>query len=456
MKPIIPKISIVNHSATNMELIHNELKLLENKRIEELDFYAQKYCSIMESPIDATLETVEDNQILAPNIATCKTFQMAQEEISNSGRLNVANSKALHLHPLLEERNQADKTKEEQTLKSKVGILNKSNLLNERSNPKYSRLIANKELVFQNVEKEKRAAELIIANKELAFQNEEKEKRAAELIIANKELAFQNNLKEKRAAELIVANKELAFQNDEKEKRAAELIRTNIELLKTNRELDRFVYSVSHDLRTPLTSILGLISFIEEESQETDTLEHIGMIRNSVNRLDEFIKNILSYSRNNRTSLDIVQIPLQKTAAEIVDSLQSLKEAERIHFEIDIKEQQPFYSDRLRLNTLLENLVSNAIKFHKTDQTDSFIKIIGHSDHNKLLLSIIDNGIGIAAEHHDKIFDMFYRLPSKNNGSGIGLYIVKDTVQILQGSIEVHSEIGKGTTFNIILKNLKP
>jgi len=251
-------------------------------------------------------------------------------------------------------------------------------------------------------------------------------------------------------------NIELAFQNDEKENYAAELITTNTELLKTNRELDRFVYSVSHDLRSPLTSILGLISFIEEESLETDTLEHIGMIRNSVNRLDEFIKNILSYSRNNRTGLDIVQIPLQQTTTEIVNSLRSIKDAENILFEIDIKEQQPFFSDRLRLNTLLENLISNAIKYHKTNQTDSFIKIIGQSNHEKLFLSIIDNGIGIASKDHDKIFDMFFRLSGKKNGSGIGLYIVKDTVQILQGSIEVHSEEGKGTTFNITLKNLKP
>jgi PAS domain S-box-containing protein len=97
-------------------------------------------------------------------------------------------------------------------------------------------IIANKELLFQNDEKEKRAAELKIANKELAFQNDEKEKRAAELIIANKELLFQNDEKEKRAAELIIANKELAFQNDEKEKRAAELIIANKELLFQNGE----------------------------------------------------------------------------------------------------------------------------------------------------------------------------------------------------------------------------
>jgi signal transduction histidine kinase len=98
---------------------------------------------------------------------------------------------------------------------------------------------ANKELAFQNDEKEKRAAELIIANEELAFQNDEKEKRAAELIIANKELAFQNDEKEKRAAELIIANKELAFQNDEKEKRAAELIIANKELAFQNDEKEK-------------------------------------------------------------------------------------------------------------------------------------------------------------------------------------------------------------------------
>ena len=99
--------------------------------------------------------------------------------------------------------------------------------------------IANKELAFQNDEKEKRAAELGIANKELAFQNDEKEKRAAELGIANKELAFQNNEKEKRADELSIANKELAFQNDEKEKRAAELGVANKELAFQNDEKEK-------------------------------------------------------------------------------------------------------------------------------------------------------------------------------------------------------------------------
>ncbi|HLA54964.1 MAG TPA: ATP-binding protein [Flavobacterium sp.] len=328
-------------------------------------------------------------------------------------------------------------------------------------------IIANTELTFQNKEKEKRAAELIIANKELAFQNKEKEKRAAELIVANKELRFQNGEKEKRAAELIVANFELVFQNEEKEKRATELTMANeelikadlkleeqnAELVKTNFELDRFVYSVSHDLRSPLTSILGLVSFIEEESDETDTLLHAKMIRNGINRLDGFIKNILSYSRNNRTGIDIKKIALDKTIKEIIYSFHNIKEAESLDFEVEINEGQPFHSDPQTFNTIMENLISNAIKFQKKGGVPSLLKITGKSTAEKLQLTVSDNGIGIANLHHHKIFDMFFRISGKISGTGIGLYIVKESIEKLHGTIEVHSEEGNGTSFFITLKN---
>lgn len=250
----------------------------------------------------------------------------------------------------------------------------------------------------------------------------------------------------------------LCMIEDITERRRAKqnLIEQNIELVKTNTELDRFVYSVSHDLRSPLTAILGLLSFIEEESQESETLEHAEMIRNSINRLDMFIKNILNYSRNNRAILEVENIPLQKIATETVNSLYNMKEAEGINFEIDIKELQPFYSDRLRFNTVLENLISNAIKYHKNDKSDRYIKITGHSNDENLQLIIADNGTGIEPANHNKIFDMFFRLSGAADGSGIGLYIVKETVEILQGTIQIQSEKGTGTIFTITLKNLKP
>jgi len=249
----------------------------------------------------------------------------------------------------------------------------------------------------------------------------------------------------------------LILSNNISDRKKAEtnLEKRNRELIKTNSELDRFVYSVSHDLRSPLTSILGLISFIETESKEIDTLKHAELIRSSINRLDDFIKNILNYSRNNRTGLEVEQISLNEMMLDIVDSLQRMKEAKGIRYEIDIHEQKPFYTDRLRFTTILENLISNAIKYHKKNEADKFVKISGYSDNENFHFSIVDNGIGIDPAYHQKIFEMFFRL-SGRDGSGIGLYIVKDAVEILKGSIEVQSEKGTGTKFNITLKNLKP
>ncbi len=235
-----------------------------------------------------------------------------------------------------------------------------------------------------------------------------------------------------------------------------ELIKNNDELLKTNLELDRFAYSVSHDLRSPLTSVLGLIGFIEEESKEPETQEHVRMIKSSISRLDESIKNILNYSRNKRTELEVEKILIHATIDEIITSLNGINLNAKIHFQINIQENLPFHSDRQRFIMVLENLISNAIKYHNEDENNRYIKITGVVNNQSLSLKIADNGIGIAAANHEKIFDMFFRLSSKLYGSGIGLYIVKESIEKLEGSIKLNSEIGKGTTFNIILKNFKP
>lgn len=233
------------------------------------------------------------------------------------------------------------------------------------------------------------------------------------------------------------------------------LIGNNNELQKTNFELDRFVYSVSHDLRSPLTSVLGLLSFIEEDTNEPTTASHAAMIRNSINRLDDYIKNILSYSRNNRMALKIEKINLNENTTEIINSLIHIKEAENITFEVDILEKEAFYSDKQSLTTVIENLISNAIKFQDYQKSNRFIKVSGITDKNSLNLIVSDNGIGIAKENFDKIFDMFFRLSGQIAGSGIGLYIVKEIVEKIEGNILVDSEFGEETRFTMKFKNLK-
>ncbi|MDI1255589.1 MAG: PAS domain S-box protein [Flavobacterium sp.] len=234
-----------------------------------------------------------------------------------------------------------------------------------------------------------------------------------------------------------------------------QLLLNNATLQKTNDELDRFVYSVSHDLRAPLTSILGLVNLIEMESKEPDTLSHITMIRKSIIRLDNFIKNILNYSRNNRTDVESEFIPVYNTVNDIVVLLRGAKEYDDIAFEIDIIEEFPFHSDKHRFITIIENLISNAIKYHKKQEKGRFIRISGTSRQDVLELNIADNGTGIAPGHHSKIFDMFYRIANTINGSGLGLYIVKESIQKLGGTIVVTSKEGKGTCFTIHLKNLQ-
>jgi PAS domain S-box-containing protein len=232
-----------------------------------------------------------------------------------------------------------------------------------------------------------------------------------------------------------------------------ELINKNNELQKTNTELDKFAYSISHDLRSPLSSVLGLASIIDMESKETRTIECSKMISESITRLDELLKNILNYSRNNRAAIEIAEIKLEQTIKDCVNGLRNGTESNGISFVMSVKEPVKFFSDPLRVRVILENLVSNAIKFHSTDGRERFVKITGevHPDH--VLLEIEDNGIGIAAEFHQRIFDMFFRLPHPAAGSGIGLYIVNETINKLQGSINMESEVGSGTTFFIKMKN---
>lgn len=230
----------------------------------------------------------------------------------------------------------------------------------------------------------------------------------------------------------------------------------NIELTKTNSELDNFVYSVSHDLRSPLASVMGLVSLIDEESEEVDTLEYARMIRISVKRLDRFIRNVLSYSKNNRIEIEAERIPLEKKINEIVDTMRNMKEAEGIHFEVNIQQKCYFYTDKQRFNTVMENIIANAIKYQKESTLGRNITITGKSDKASLHIHITDNGIGILPQYHEKIFEMFFRIAGKIAGSGIGLYIVKEIITKLQGSIEVHSEEGIGSSFTVTLKNLRP
>jgi len=250
--------------------------------------------------------------------------------------------------------------------------------------------------------------------------------------------AIVNALKQREAeAEKAKANEALRMQYEE--------------LVKINKELDSFVYSVSHNLRSPLMSVLGLVNLAKSEDQNRDNFfnQYFKMMETSIHKLDETLKEILDYSRNARKEVAIEQIDIRKIIDDNLERMQYMPGAQTIRKDVIIDAQHPFLTDRYRFSFVVNNLISNAIKYHDPDKPESFLQITVLTTPTKAILEFKDNGIGISEKHLNRVFDMFFRATQKNDGAGLGLYIVKEAIDKLNGQIRVVSKVGQGTTFSI-------
>lgn len=226
------------------------------------------------------------------------------------------------------------------------------------------------------------------------------------------------------------------------------------ELRKSNRELDKFVYSVSHDLRAPLSSMLGIIDISIDDTQDQLMIKHLLMLKNNINKLDGFITDILDYSRNARLEIKKEKIDFKGLLNDITNHLQYMGASQRVvDIKVDIHDDAAVYSDKNRLAIILNNLVSNAIRYQNVNVPNPFVNVKIDTSDTETDIVIRDNGIGIRKELHNKIFDMFYRVSEESVGSGLGLYLVKEAVAKLEGQIIVESDVGKGTSFTIKIPN---
>jgi PAS domain S-box-containing protein len=322
-------------------------------------------------------------------------------------------------------------------------------------------IIANKELAFQNEEKEKRAAELIIANRELAFQNEEKEKRAGELNIANRELAFQNEEKEKRSARLTIANKELAFQNKEKEKRAAELtiaqqkvIERSAQLESVNKELESFSYSVSHDLRAPLRAVHGYVRILKED-YGTQLDSEAGRLMNNIvsyaTKMGQLIDDLLAFSRLGRKEFVKVNIQMNDIVINLCREINNEEDNRDIQFKIS--ELEPAHGDSITIKQVWVNLISNAVKYSK-QRAKAIIEISSKLNGDEIIYSIKDNGAGFDMRYADKLFGVFQRLHTEKEfqGTGVGLAIVHRIISKHGGKVWAEGKVNEGSVFYFTLQ----
>lgn len=219
------------------------------------------------------------------------------------------------------------------------------------------------------------------------------------------------------------------------------------QLEKTNSELNRFIYSASHDLRAPLMSILGVVKLAELDPLDEHVKKMFEMIESSVLRLDIFINSIIEYYQNSREFQEIETINFQTLINEILENLQYYEGADQIKYDLDTSDCDEFVADVFRVRIILSNIISNAIKYRRHKATAHAVSIKVSCNPEFAEITVSDNGIGIPSEHQEHIFNMFYRADAYRSGSGIGLYIVKEALERLKGEIELDSKVNKGSTF---------
>jgi signal transduction histidine kinase len=230
-----------------------------------------------------------------------------------------------------------------------------------------------------------------------------------------------------------------------------ELIASRKKIEEAYVKLDKLFFVVSHDLKAPLHSIKGLINISKYTDDITELKSYIKMMEERATASENFITEIADYSKTTNTSSIKTEINLKSTVKEIVELVRFGDKSEEIRFIINIADDLSITNDLLRFRIVLSNLISNAIQYHHNNKKDRYIKISADVNEDQCEITVADNGTGIEKEHLGKIFDMFYRASTQISGSGLGLYLVKDAVNTLQGSITVESTPKEGTTFHIIL-----
>lgn len=218
---------------------------------------------------------------------------------------------------------------------------------------------------------------------------------------------------------------------------------------KKNGELDSFFYRVSHDLKGPISSLLGLNNLVTMEIKDATSLRYFEMYHTQIGRINKIVLDLIDLTRMNQ-EVRPVRIDFHSIIDECVHSYTYLENFKSIRFITDVDSEIEYHAEWGIVNTVLQNLIENSIKYSRK-VIDAFVRVSVWQENTQLFLEVQDNGQGIHQDHQARIFDMFYRANASAKGTGLGLYILKRAVERLQGKINFESTEGKGTTFTIVL-----
>ncbi|GHM99017.1 hypothetical protein WSM22_05070 [Cytophagales bacterium WSM2-2] len=272
-----------------------------------------------------------------------------------------------------------------------------------------------------------------------AFSHLEKYIQLKESVIGTQTLHVIKSYEEKAKIEALET--EARIQNEKRE-----IIENK------NAELDSFFYRVSHDLKGPIASLMGLHMLVKNEIKDTDALRYFEMYHTQTNRINNIVMGLIGLTQMKHLQDTKVTIDFATLVDECIASYTHFENFKQIKFIKDIDRNLNYFSEWAIINTILQNLIENAIKYSKPNEP--YIRISIHQEGDFIRLEVEDNGMGIDDAHQAKIFDMFYRASERTKGSsGLGLYILKRAVERLNATIELKSKLNKGSTFAVILPN---
>jgi PAS domain S-box-containing protein len=223
------------------------------------------------------------------------------------------------------------------------------------------------------------------------------------------------------------------------------------ELERINHHLDQFIYHISHDLRSPITTLLGLLQ-LSKKTKSFETIQnYLDLMIGRTEHLDSLLTDLASIAFNEKASLELEKIEFEKEAKSILTEYKSLNPS--ISLSLEVQQVNLFISDVSRVRPILKNLISNSIKYYNPSEERPFAKIAISVEKDHAKIEVTDNGIGIHSQHGEKIYTMFYRGTSNSSGSGLGLYIVMSMIEKLGGRISYTSIHTKGSTFTVIIPN---
>lgn len=225
----------------------------------------------------------------------------------------------------------------------------------------------------------------------------------------------------------------------------------NEELRKAYVELDRFAYSVSHDIRGPLVGISGGINLALQTADINEIKEILGLMDKSVAKLDAFILNMHDYYSRERGELKITEIDF----AELVKGTEAIfaiyAKTSQIDFKIEVKQNDSFWNDLISVNLIINNLLTNAFKYQRKEEEHKKVTLSIEVLRGSVTIIVSDNGAGIDKKYIDEIYNLFFRAHVQESGSGLGLFNVKSSVSKLNGTISVSSVVDEGTTFTVVI-----